>query len=121
MGNHGIVFWDPKKEKEEKNMASHKETVKKFMELLAKRDFDAALELLTDDITTVAPILGTMTGKEAVKAGLQRMPAGGTLEWSEATEEDDTLKTSASSLFGQLTMIVTFSGDKISKVEIKMG
>jgi hypothetical protein len=121
MANPGIVVWDSKKEKEERNIASHKETLKKSMELLAKRDFDAALEFFTDDITTVVPILGTMTGKEAIKAGWQKVPAGFGLEWSEPTEEDGTLKTSASSPFGQLTMIATFSGDKISQVEIKMG
>ena len=102
-------------------MSSHIETLKKFMELQEKRDFDAAAELLADDITTVAPMVGTTTGKEAVKAGWQRMPAGPKLEWSEPTEEGDSLTTSATSPFGRLTMIVTFSGDKISKVEIKMG
>ncbi len=102
-------------------MAGRKETLKKFMELLAKRDFDAALEVVTDDVTAVVSMLGTITGKEAVKAGLQSMPTGINLEWSEPTEEDDTLRTSASSPFGQLTMIVAFDGDKISKVEIEMG
>ena len=102
-------------------MAERKETLKKFMELQEKRDFDAAAELISDDITVTAPMAGTTTGKAAVKASWQSMPAGPKLDWSEPTEEGDTLTTTATSPFGRLTMLVTFGGDKISKVEIKMG
>jgi ketosteroid isomerase-like protein len=102
-------------------MAERKEILKKFMELQEKRDFDAAAELISDDITVTAPMAGTTTGKAAVKASWQSMPAGPKLDWSEPTEEGDTLTTTATSPFGRLTMLVTFGGDKISKVEIKMG
>jgi ketosteroid isomerase-like protein len=102
-------------------MASNQEILKKYMELLDKRDLDAAMELLTDDVTAVTPLTGSTTGKEAVKSGLQSMPPGPKLEWSEPTEEGDTLKMSASSPFGRLTLVATFSGEKISKFEIKMG
>ena len=102
-------------------MASNQEILKKYMELLAKPDLDAAMEHVTDDVTAVTPLTGSTTGKEAVKTGLQNMPAGPRLEWSEPAEEGDTLKMSASSPFGRLTLIATFSGEKISKFEIKMG
>ena len=102
-------------------MASNQETLKKYMELMDKRDLDAAMDLVTDDITAIVPMQPTATGKEAVKTGLQNMPAGPRLEWSEPAEEGDTLKMSASSPFGRLTLIATFSGEKISKFEIKMG
>ena len=102
-------------------MASNKETLKKYMELLGKRDLDAAMKLLTDDVTAVTPLTGTTTGKEAVKKGLQSMPPGPPMNWSDPTEEGNTLKMTTSSAFGRLTLIATFSGDKISKFEIKMG
>jgi len=102
-------------------MASNKETLKKYMELLDKRDLDAALKLVTDDVTAVTPLTAPTKGKEALKSGLQSMPAGPKLNWSEPTEEGNTLKMTASSAFGRLTLIATFSGDKISKFEIKMG
>ncbi len=102
-------------------MARNQEILKKYMELLDKRDLDAAMELLTDDVTAVVPMQPTATGKEAVKTGLQSMPPGPKLEWSEPTEEGDTLKMSASSPFGRLTLVATFSGEKIGKFEIKMG
>jgi len=76
---------------------------------------------MSSALAFTAPMAGTTTGKEAVKASWQRMPAGPKMDWSEPTEEGDTLTTSATSPFGRLTMLVTFSGDKISKVEIKMG
>jgi len=101
-------------------MASNQETLKKYMELVQNRDLDAAMDLVTDDIAAITP-MGSQSGKEAVKSGLQTMPAGPRLEWSEPTEEGDTLKMSASSPFGRLTLVATFSGDKISKFEIKMG
>jgi len=109
------------KQKEARHMSDRTEALKKFMELQEKRDFDAAAELITDDITVTAPMAGTTTGKAAVKASWQRMPAGPKLDWSEPTEEGDTLTTSATSPFGKLTMVVIFSGDKVSNVEIKMG
>ena len=102
-------------------MASKQETLKKYMELVQNRDFDAAMDLVTDDITAVVPMQPTATGKEAVKTGLQNMPAGPRLEWSEPAEEGDTAKMTASSPFGPLTLMATFSGDKISKFEIKLG
>ncbi len=102
-------------------MVSKKEILKKYMDLLDKRDLDAVMKLVTDDVTAVTPLTGTSKGKEALKSGLQSMPAGPKLNWSEPTEEGNTLKMSASSAFGRLTLIATFSGEKISKFEIKMG
>ena len=102
-------------------MADRKEILKKFMDLQAKRDFDAAEKLLADNVSVTAPMAGTTTGKAAVKASWQKMPAGPKLDWSAPTEEGDILKTSATSPFGRLTMLVTFKGDLVSKVEIKMG
>ena len=102
-------------------MADRKEILKKFMDLQASRNFDGAAQLITDDISVTAPMAGTTTGKAAVKASWQRMPAGPKMNWSEPTVEGDTLKTSATSPFGKLTMLVTFKGDLVSKVEIKMG
>lgn len=104
-------------------MSDRIETVKKFMELQQKGDYDAALELLTDDVSVIAPMMAPMTGKEAVKASWQRTPpsAGPKVDFSEPTEEGDTVKMTASSPLGRVTMVVSFSGDKISKVEVKMG
>lgn len=107
--------------KEERNMSARTDTVKKFMELQEKKDYDGAIKLVTDDISVVAPMAGTTTGKAAVKAGWQRMPAGPKITWSQPTEEGDIVKTTASSPFGRLTMLCTFKGDKIGKVEIKLG
>jgi len=102
-------------------MSARTDAAKKFMELQEKKDYDGALKLVTDDISVVAPMAGTTTGKAAVKAGWQRMPAGPKITWSEPKEEGDTVTMTASSPFGRLTMKLGFKGDLISKVEIKLG
>ncbi len=104
-------------------MSDRIETVKKFMELQQKGDYDAALELLTDDISVIIPMMAPTTGKQAVKASWERTPpsASPKVDFSEPIEEGDTLKMTASSPLGRVTMLISFSGDKISKVEVKMG
>jgi limonene-1,2-epoxide hydrolase len=66
------------------------ETVNKFLVAAAKRDYDTALPLLTDDVEYQNMPIGPVKGREAVKEQLEALLAmGGDSEWKVLREVAD--------------------------------
>jgi hypothetical protein len=72
-------------------------------------------------------MMGTTTGKPAIKETLQRMPAGGgaggNISWSNPVEEGDTVTTvGTGGPFGPIRIAVGFGADdKINKIDVGVG
>jgi|SRR3989304_7327898 len=103
-------------------MATKLETVKAYLAALAAKDAVTALDLLTDDIVMSNPMRGPVSGKDALRQGIENprfSPSFG-----EPTEAGDQVKASASLPPGapvsSITYTFSFSGEKISKIDVGM-
>jgi limonene-1,2-epoxide hydrolase len=68
---------------------SNLETVNKFLVAAAKRDYDTALPLLTEDVEYQNMPIAAVKGREAVKEQLEALLAMGDSEWNVLREVAD--------------------------------
>ncbi len=93
-----------------------------YLEHQRKRDVDAFLAMMADDVELEMPVVGTLTGKAAAEQLFRARPSagGGELLWAEPTVEGNTVAIiGAGSPFGPLRLRLTFNAeDMLSRVEL---
>jgi len=98
---------------------------KDFMALSADRKFDDISALLSDDVVASNPMTGSVSGKDAVMAGMRSQPEmpGMTITWSDPAADGDAISSVGTGLpFGPIKMTLGFNADdKINKIDIGMG
>jgi hypothetical protein len=104
-------------------MATKVEIVKQLIAAQDAGNWDAVSALLTDD-AVMASMRGTQSGKQAMVQAMQQAASQArqfSITWSEPAESGDVVSRSASTQMGRLTQRYSFSGEKISKIEMAMG
>ncbi len=108
-------------------MTSKAELAKEYLTKSMANDIDGTLALLSDDVVLNRPMLGAVTGKQAVGDAMRNRPAGlggFTPTFEEPVEEGEHVKVTGTLPPGspfpisRLTWTFAYSGDKISKIDI---
>jgi hypothetical protein len=108
-------------------MADRSETAKRYLELSLAGDSDGVIALLTDGVVLNRPMLGAVTGKQAVAEAIRNRPmAAGALApaFEEPVASGDTVRVKGNLPPGapfpipSLTWTFTFDGDQIARIDI---
>ncbi len=107
-------------------MATKTEVAKQYVDFQQARDFDGLVSLLADDVELSMPMVGEVSGKDAVGNQLRLQPGGGDapkLEWSAPEEDGEDVKVRATGApFGPLSLVLSFNAsDQVSKIKIAIG
>ncbi len=104
-------------------MASKVELAQQYMDYQRDQKIDDMLTMLADDVVMSNPMMGTVTGKEALAQQMRDRPMGGgggmNITWSEPEEEGDSVKIlGAGAPFGTIKIVLSFNdADKITKID----
>ena len=106
-------------------MPSKTDVAKEYLDKSMANDIDTVLTLVTDDVVLNRPMMGAVTGKEAMAEAMRNRPpgmAGMTPTFGEPTEEGETVKVKGDLPPGlpvpSLTWTFSFTDDKISRIDI---
>ena len=108
-------------------MAGKTELAKEYLAKSMANDIDGTLALLSDDVVLNRPMLGSVSGKQAVGDAMRSRPAGlggFTPTFEEPVEEGETVRVKGNLPPGSpfpissLTWTFAYSGDTISKIDI---
>ncbi len=105
-------------------MASRVELAKQYMDYQREQKLDEMLVMLAEDVVMSNPMMGTISGKEALEQQMRNRPMGGggamgNITWSDPEEEGESVKIlGTGSPFGPIKVVLTFNPeDKINKIE----
>ena len=108
-------------------VTSKAELAKQYLARSMANDIDGTLALLSDDVVLNRPMLGAVTGKQAVGDAMRSRPAGlggFTPAFEEPVEDGETVRVKGNLPPGtpfpisSLTWTFAFSGDTISRIDI---
>ena len=107
-------------------MARKTDTAQQYVDFQKARDFDGLASLLADDVELNMPMVGSVSGKDAVDKRLRSQGGGDQapkLAWSEPEEDGDNIKIAATGApFGPLSLVLSFNdAGQVSKINIAIG
>jgi ketosteroid isomerase-like protein len=92
---------------------------RQYLERSTSSDVDGALALLTDDVVLDRPMLGVVSGKEAVAEAMRNRPpglGGMTPTFDEPVEQGEQVKVPVTAL----VWTFSFTDDKISRIAVEL-
>jgi len=108
-------------------VASKSDLAREYLEKSMANDIDGALALLSEDVVLNRPMLGAVSGKQAVGDSMRNRPpgmAGLTPTFDEPQETGDQVTVKGNLPAGSpfpissLTWTFSFQDDKISKIDV---
>jgi hypothetical protein len=102
--------------------ASRSDLAKKYLKFQAKRDVDGALTMMSPEVELIVPVVGTVSGRDAVEQLLRARPGagGGDLVWADPIVDGDTVTiTGVGGPFGPVRLKLSFnSSDLLARIEL---
>ncbi len=101
---------------------SRTDLARQYISFQRKRNVDELVAMMADDVELIMPIVGTVSGKDAVEQLFRARPAAGgaDLIWSEPSEEGEAVSmVGTGGPFGPVRLRLSFDAEsKLSKVEL---